>query len=77
MKLNRHLAVALETIGCCVTLAGIITEWATQADYGYCIITGGALVMAFGSMIFAKCRRLPWDEDTDRKKRKTDRDDTG
>ncbi len=55
MKLTKHMAIALETVGCCITLAGIITEWATQADYGYCIITGGALVVTFGSMIFAKC----------------------
>ena len=65
MKLNRHLAIALETVGCCITLAGIVTEWATRADYGYCIITGGALVMAFGSMVFVKCRRQPWDDSSD------------
>ena len=57
MKLSRNLAIALETVGCCITVAGIVTEWATRADYGYCIITGGALVVTFGSMIFAKCVR--------------------
>ena len=60
MKLTKHLAIALETVGCCVTLAGIVTEWATQADYGYCIITGGALLVTFGSMIFAKCVKGWW-----------------
>lgn len=59
MKLTKHLAIALETVGCCITVAGIVTEWATGADYGYCVITGGALVVTFGSMIFAKCMR-PW-----------------
>jgi len=51
MKLTRNLAIALEIVGCCITLAGIVTEWVTQADYGYVIITGGALVVTFGSMI--------------------------
>jgi len=66
MKLTRNLAIALETVGCFITLTGIITEWATGADYGYAIITGGALVVTFGSMIFAKCVRGRWrDEDKD------------
>ncbi len=64
MKMTRHLAIALETVGCCITLAGVVTEWVTRADYGYVIITGGALVVTFGSMIFAKCVRRNWgDED--------------
>ena len=58
--MTRNLAIALETVGCCITLAGIITEWATGADHGYAIITGGALVITFGSMIFAKCVRRKW-----------------
>ncbi|MDD4987217.1 MAG: histidine kinase [Dehalococcoidales bacterium] len=69
MKLTRNLAIALETVGCCITLAGIITEWATGADCGYAIITGGALVVTFGSMIFAKCVRRKWhDEDETKEK---------
>jgi hypothetical protein len=63
MKLTRHLAIALELVGCCVTLAGIITEWATRAEYGYCIITGGALLVTFGTMVFAKCLR-PWNDES-------------
>ena len=55
MKLTKHLAIAVEIVGCCITLAGIVTEWVTKADYGNVIITSGALVVAFGSMIFAKC----------------------
>ncbi len=62
MKLTKHLAIALETVGCSITLAGIVTEWATRAEYGYCIITGGALLVTFGSMIFAKCVRSWKDE---------------
>ena len=65
MKLSRSLAIALETVGCFVTLAGIVTEWVTRAEYGYCVITGGALLITFGTMIFAKCMR-PWKDD-DRK----------
>ena len=57
MKLTRHLAIVLEIVGCCITLTGIVTEWITKADYGNVIITSGALVIAFGSMIFAKCLR--------------------
>jgi hypothetical protein len=63
MKLTRHLAIAPELVGCCVTLAGIITEWATKAEYGYCIITGGALLVTFGTMVFAKCLR-PWNDES-------------
>jgi len=62
MRLTRSLAIALETVGCCITVAGIVTEWATRADWGYCVITGGALVMTFGSMIFAKCVKRTWDD---------------
>jgi hypothetical protein len=65
MKLSRNLAIALETVGCFITLAGIVTEWATRADYGYCIITGGALLVTFGTMIFAKCMR-PWKDDDEK-----------
>ena len=62
MKLTRNLAIALETVGCFITLAGIITEWVTGSDYGYAIITGGALVITFGSMIFAKCMKRNWND---------------
>ncbi len=63
MKLTKNLAIALETVGCCITLAGVVTEFVTHADYGYVIITGGALVVTFGGMIFAKCVRRKWDDD--------------
>jgi hypothetical protein len=64
MKLTRNLAIALETVGCCITLAGIVIESMTGADYGYAVITSGALVVTFGGMIFAKCMKRNWhDED--------------
>jgi hypothetical protein len=66
MKLTKNLAIGLETVGCCITLAGVVTEWATHADYGYVVITGGALLVTLGGMIFAKCVKRNWhDEDRD------------
>ena len=63
MKLSRSLAIGLETVGCCATIAGIVTEFLTKADYGYCIITGGALLVSFGGMIFAKVTK--WGREVD------------
>jgi hypothetical protein len=63
MKTTKFLAIALETMRGCITLAGIVTEWITRAEYGYCIITGGALVASLGAMIFAKFTRQKWDEE--------------
>ena len=66
MKLSRTLAIGLETVGCCITMAGVVVEFISGADYGYTIITGGALVISFGGMIFAKCVKGRWrDEDKD------------
>ena len=63
MKLSKNLAIALETVGSCVILAGVVVEWISGADYGYVVITGGALVASFGSMIFAKCVKKTWKDD--------------
>jgi len=57
MHLTKTLAIALETVGCCVVLAGIIIEVITRAPLGYVIITCGALTVAAGGMIFAKIIR--------------------
>jgi len=38
----------------------VVTEWATHADYGYVVITGGALLVTLGGMIFAKCVKRNW-----------------
>ena len=62
MKLTKTLAIALETLGGCITLAGVVTELITRAYYGYCIIIGGALVASLGVMIFAKYVKRTWDD---------------
>lgn len=57
MHLTKTLAIILEAVGCCVVLAGIIIEIITRAPLGYMIITGGALIIAAGGMVFAKIIR--------------------
>lgn len=57
MRLTKTLAIALEAVGCCIVLAGIIIEIITRAPLGYMIITGGALIIAAGGMVFAKIIR--------------------
>lgn len=57
MHLTKTLAIALEVVGCCVVLTGIIIEIITRAPLGYIIITGGALIVAAGGMVFAKIIR--------------------
>jgi len=54
LKLTRTLAIALEAVGCCVIVGGICIEVIMGADIGYIAITVGALVTAFGGMVFAK-----------------------
>jgi hypothetical protein len=57
LKLTRTLAIALEVVGCCVIVGGICIEVIMGADVGYIAITAGALVIAFGGMVFAKLLR--------------------
>lgn len=57
MKLTRALAVALEGVGCCIVLVGISIEVYYGADFGFVLITSGAVVIAFGGMLFAKLVR--------------------
>ena len=59
MRLSKTLAIALETVGCVVVLTGIIIEVSLRAPLGYVLITSGALLVAFGGMIFAKLMRKP------------------
>jgi len=59
MRLSKTLAIALETVGCLVVLTGIIIEVSLRAPLGYVLITSGALLVAFGGMIFAKLMRKP------------------
>jgi len=63
MKLSRGLAIALEAVGCCVIVAGIVIEATMGADIGYIAVTAGALAVAFGGMLFSKLlkRRKPED----------------
>jgi len=53
-KHERTLAIALETLGCCVVAAGIAVEVATGAHVGHVVITSGSLVALVGGMLFAK-----------------------
>ncbi len=55
--LTRTLAVALEAVGICAVLVGIGIEVYYQADTGFVLITGGAVIIALGSLIFAKLIR--------------------
>ena len=53
-KHEKTLAIALETLGCCVVAAGIAVEVATKASVGHVVITSGSLVALVGGMLFAK-----------------------
>ena len=56
--LTRHLAIALEAVGCCVIAVALVFEYLWEAHIGYIAITAGALAVAVGSMIFAKLYRV-------------------
>jgi len=53
-KYEKTLAIALETLGCCVVAAGIAVEVATGAAVGHVIITSGSLAALVGGMLFVK-----------------------
>jgi len=55
--LARSLAVALEAVGICVILLGLGIEVYYEADVGLQCITGGAAIVAFGSLVFTKLIR--------------------
>lgn len=57
MKLTKTLAVALEAVGCSVGVAGIMVEVMMHAQIGFILITSGAVITAFGGMVFAKLFR--------------------
>jgi len=57
MKPDKTLAVALETVGCCIVALGIGIEVATNAELGYIMITSGAWIVAIGGLIWAKLIR--------------------
>lgn len=51
---GRASAIALEAVGCCVILSGIMIEVIYEADAGLLLITSGAWLAAVGSLVFAK-----------------------
>ena len=53
----KTLAIALESAGISVIVGGIIFEVQTQADIGFVFITCGAMMIATGSLIWAKIVR--------------------
>ena len=55
--LSKHLAIALEAVGCSLIGVGIAIEVILRAPIGYIIISGGCLAVAFGGMVFTKLLR--------------------
>jgi hypothetical protein len=51
---GRASAIALEAVGCCVVLSGIIIEVIYEANIGFVLMTIGGWGVAVGSLIFAK-----------------------
>jgi len=53
----RTLAIALESVGIIAIILGIAFESLTGADLGYMFISGGAVIIAGGGMMWAKLIR--------------------
>lgn len=51
-------AVLIELVGIVLVTGGLVYEYMAKADLGYVIITAGSVLIAAGSMIFAKV--APW-----------------
>lgn len=58
MRLPR-VAVVIEVLGIIIGSAGVGVEIGYQADLGFCLTTAGAVIIAAGSLIWAKFYRLP------------------
>lgn len=56
-KHSWTLAVALEAVGIASLTGGIVIEAVTGADIGYIIITSSSLLIAAGSLLYAKVIR--------------------
>ena len=56
MRLKK-LYIFLWITGICIVLAGIAVEVAMGGDIGFVLITAGSVVVAFGSVVFAKVVR--------------------
>ena len=52
-------AVVLEVIGVIIAGVGIGIEVVMRAHIGFVLISGGSLILAAGSLIFAKFAKLP------------------
>lgn len=57
MKNLFLVSVAIEIFGIIVVACGLGIEIAYRADLGYTLITGGAVVVAGGGMLFSKVVR--------------------
>lgn len=55
--MNRTLAIALEAVGIAAIIAGITIEAVMRAPLGFIFISGGAAIIAIGSMYWVKLRR--------------------
>lgn len=55
--MSKVLAIALESVGISIIVAGIMVEAFYGADLGYILISGGSAAIAGGSLIFAKLLR--------------------
>ncbi len=53
----RTLAIALESVGICAIIGGIVFEAQTHAPVGFIIIASGSVLIAGGSLIWAKLVR--------------------
>lgn len=57
MRLTKLIYVFLWIAGVCIVLTGIAVEFATGSDVGFILITAGSVVVAGGSIVFAKSVR--------------------
>ena len=57
MRKGMLAAIIVELVGIATIGAGIGIEISMHADLGYMLITGGSLVLAGGSLLWAKIMR--------------------
>ncbi|HUS04457.1 MAG TPA: histidine kinase [Dehalococcoidia bacterium] len=50
----RILAIALETVGICAIIGGLVFEAQVHAQIGLIVISGGAALIAIGALLYAK-----------------------
>lgn len=55
--MSRTLAIALEAVGICVVVSGIVIETTMHAQLGFILITGGSALIASGGLLWAKIIR--------------------